>query len=51
MTFEAGSSYLLYVTEHGSGSPLLLVHGLMGSGEMFEPALNPFAAHHRVIVP
>jgi 3-oxoadipate enol-lactonase len=37
--------------ERGSGRALLLVHGLMATGEMFEPVLDRFAAHHRVIVP
>jgi len=41
----------LYFTERGSGPPLLLVHGLMVSGEMFEPVLDRFAAFHHVIVP
>ena len=44
-------SELLYFTEHGSGSPLLLVHGLMVTGEMFEPVIERFATRHRVIVP
>src|SRR5262245_38025319 len=42
---------LLYFTERGSGPPLLLVHGAMISGDMFEPVLDQFAAGHRVIVP
>src|SRR5574337_6987 len=42
---------LLYFTEHGSGSPLLLVHGLMVTGEMFEPVIENLATRHRVIVP
>lgn len=29
----------------------MLVHGLLVSGEMFEPVLEPFARHHRLIVP
>jgi 3-oxoadipate enol-lactonase len=41
----------LYFTEAGSGSPLLLVRGLMVNGEMFEPVLDRFAAFHHVIVP
>ena len=45
------SSELLYFTEHGSGPPLLLVHGLMVTGEMFEPVIEHFATQHRVIVP
>ncbi|MFU8853577.1 alpha/beta fold hydrolase [Micromonospora sp. SL1-18] len=41
----------LYFAERGSGPPLLLVHGLMVTGEMFEPVIEHFAARHRVIVP
>jgi len=41
----------IHVTEHGSGPPLLLVHGLMVTGEMFEPVIAHLAARHRVIVP
>jgi 3-oxoadipate enol-lactonase len=44
-------SELIYFTEHGSGSPLLLVHGLMVSGKMFAPVLEQLATRHRVIVP
>lgn len=44
-------SELLYFAERGSGSPLLLVHGLMVTGEMFEPVLEQLATRHRVIVP
>jgi len=42
---------LLYFTERGSGPPLLLVHGLMITGDMFEPVVEHFATRHRVIVP
>jgi pimeloyl-ACP methyl ester carboxylesterase len=45
------SSDLLYFTERGSGPPLLLVHGAMITGEMFQPVLDAFAARHRVLVP
>jgi 3-oxoadipate enol-lactonase len=45
------SPELLYFTERGSGPPLLLVHGLMVTGEMFEPVIGHFATRHRVIVP
>jgi len=44
-------SQLPYFTERGSGPPLLLVHGLMVTGEMFDGVLERFAARHRVIVP
>jgi pimeloyl-ACP methyl ester carboxylesterase len=47
MTF----SDLLYFRERGSGPSLLLVHGLMVTGEMFEPVIEHFATRHRVIIP
>jgi pimeloyl-ACP methyl ester carboxylesterase len=51
MTSARPASDLLYFTERGSGPPLLLVHGLMITGEMFEPVIEHFAARHHVIVP
>jgi 3-oxoadipate enol-lactonase len=48
---SSSGSELLYFTEHGSGPPLLLVHGLMVSGEMFDSVIDRFARRHRVIVP
>jgi pimeloyl-ACP methyl ester carboxylesterase len=42
---------ILYFTERGSGPPLLLVHGLTVTGEMFEPVIEHLATLHRVIVP
>jgi 3-oxoadipate enol-lactonase len=42
---------LIAFTEQGSGPALLLVHGAMITGEMFEPVIKDFAARHRVIVP
>jgi pimeloyl-ACP methyl ester carboxylesterase len=45
------SSPELYFREAGSGPPLLLVHGLMVTGDMFEPVLGAFASKHRVLVP
>jgi pimeloyl-ACP methyl ester carboxylesterase len=51
MTSTLASSELLYFTDRGSGPPLLLVHGLMITGEMFEPVIEHFSARHRVIVP
>jgi 3-oxoadipate enol-lactonase len=51
MSFSPPSSPLLDFTERGSGPPLLLVHGLMVTGEMFEPVIEHFRARHRVIVP
>jgi 3-oxoadipate enol-lactonase len=46
-----GSGELLYFMERGAGSPLLLIHGMMITGEMFEPVLERLAMRHRVIVP
>lgn len=51
MSSAVASSELLYFTERGSGPPLLLVHGLMVSGEMFAPVIEHFATRQRVIVP
>ena len=51
MNSAVASSELLYFTERGSGPPLLLVHGLMVTGEMFEPVIKHFVTRHRVIVP
>ncbi len=44
-------SELLDFTERGSGPPLLLVHGLMVTGDMFNTVVDQFATRHRVIVP
>lgn len=41
----------LYVEQHGSGSPVLLLHGLGSSGLDWELVTPRLAAHHRVIVP
>src|SRR5690349_5787311 len=41
----------LYYEIHGTGQPLVLLHGGLGSGEMFGPVLAQLAEHHRVIVP
>src|SRR4051794_30953994 len=41
----------LYYETHGSGSPLVLLHGGLGSGEMFGPILGDLTAHHTVILP
>ena len=42
----------MYVETHGAGRPLILLHGGLGSGEMFGgPVLAALAEHHQVIVP
>ncbi len=39
----------LYYEIHGSGRPLILLHGGLGSGEMFGPVIQKLAANHQVI--
>lgn len=51
MSSVSALSGQIYFRERGSGPPLLLVHGLMVTGEMFDPVIDHFAARHRVIVP
>ena len=41
----------LYYEIHGQGRPLILLHGGLGSGEMFGPTLPALAATHQVILP
>jgi pimeloyl-ACP methyl ester carboxylesterase len=39
----------LYYETHGSGRPMILLHGGLMSGEMFGPVLPALAEHHQVI--
>jgi len=39
----------LYYETHGTGRPLILLHGGLGSGEMFGPILPALAKDHQVI--
>ena len=41
----------MYFETLGSGRPLILLHGGLGSGEMFGPVLPVLAEHHQVITP
>jgi pimeloyl-ACP methyl ester carboxylesterase len=41
----------LYYESHGAGRPLILLHGGLGSGEMFGPVLAALTARRRVILP
>src|SRR5215510_2360253 len=41
----------LYFETHGAGRPLILLHGGLGSGEMFGPVLPALTAQHQVIAP
>jgi pimeloyl-ACP methyl ester carboxylesterase len=48
--YAAVNGINLYYEIHGSGRPMILLHGGLGSGEMFGPTLPALAADHRVIV-
>jgi pimeloyl-ACP methyl ester carboxylesterase len=39
----------LYFETHGAGRPLVLLHGGLGSGEMFGPVLPALAERHQVV--
>src|SRR6266404_6682353 len=39
----------LYYETHGSGRPMVLLHGGLGSGEMFGPVLPQLAERHQVV--
>jgi len=41
----------LYYETHGTGRPMILLHGGLGSGEMFGPLIAALAANHEVMVP
>jgi pimeloyl-ACP methyl ester carboxylesterase len=41
----------LYYETHGAGRPMILLHGGLGSGEMFGPIVPTLAENHRVIAP
>ncbi|MEV6602052.1 alpha/beta hydrolase [Actinoplanes sp. NPDC051346] len=40
----------LYYETHGTGHPMVLLHGGLGSGEMFGPLIDTFAERHQVIL-
>jgi pimeloyl-ACP methyl ester carboxylesterase len=41
----------MYFETRGSGQPMILLHGGLGSGEMFGPVLPVLAEHNQVITP
>jgi 3-oxoadipate enol-lactonase len=41
----------LFVRDFGAGPPLLLLHGLMATGDLFRPVVAALATQHRLIVP
>jgi len=49
-TYAEVNGINLYYETHGSGHPLILLHGGLGSGEMFGPTLPTLADHHQVIL-
>jgi pimeloyl-ACP methyl ester carboxylesterase len=40
----------LYYETHGTGRPLILLHGGLASGEMFEPILPALTERHQVVI-
>jgi pimeloyl-ACP methyl ester carboxylesterase len=40
---------MLHIEEHGYGRPLILLHGMGGSGYSFRRIVGPLSRHHRVI--
>jgi aminoacrylate hydrolase len=40
----------IYYESHGSGTPLLLVPGLGGTGNYWQPQIADFSKHFRVII-
>jgi pimeloyl-ACP methyl ester carboxylesterase len=49
MSYADVNGISLYYEEHGSGQPLILLHGGYGTGEMFAPILPVLASGRRVI--
>jgi|TARA_B100001079_G_scaffold100634_1_gene86512 pimeloyl-ACP methyl ester carboxylesterase len=41
----------IYIEDTGTGYPLVLVHGFLGSSEMWEPQINYLSKYYRVITP
>ena len=51
MSYADVNGINLYYEIHGTGRPLVLLHGGLGSGEMFGANLTALAAEHQVILP
>ncbi len=41
----------IYIGDEGKGFPLILIHGFLGSSKMWEPQINFFKEHFRLITP
>jgi pimeloyl-ACP methyl ester carboxylesterase len=50
MSYAEVNGINLYFETHGAGRPLVLLHGGLGSGEMFGASLPAFAENHQVIL-
>ncbi|GGK81404.1 alpha/beta fold hydrolase [Mangrovihabitans endophyticus] len=51
MSYANVNGIELYYETHGAGRPLVLLHGGLGSGEMFAPILPTLAADRQVVLP
>jgi pimeloyl-ACP methyl ester carboxylesterase len=51
MDLHTQNAPVLFVREFGAGPPLLLLHGLMATGDMFRLVVAALARQHRLIVP
>jgi pimeloyl-ACP methyl ester carboxylesterase len=51
VTFYNGSHPTLNIAEEGSGPTVVLLHGLMATGEMFRWLIEPLRARYRLVVP
>jgi pimeloyl-ACP methyl ester carboxylesterase len=49
MSYADVNGLSLYYEEHGTGDPLVLLHGGIGASEMFAAVLDELAEHRRVI--
>jgi pimeloyl-ACP methyl ester carboxylesterase len=49
MSYADVNGLSVYYEEHGSGEPLVLLHGGIGASEMFAAILDELAEHRRVI--
>src|SRR5947209_5912736 len=50
-TYAQVNGLNLYYETHGSGPPMILLHGGLMSGETFGPVLDALAADHLVVAP
>ena len=41
----------IYIGDIGKGFPLVLVHGFLGSSQMWEPQIEYFKKNYRVLTP